>query len=202
MKCGGMPNQHDHTASAGQMVGTRSQVSNHSAAGPTSAEGATSVEVVERIEATPESVLHAAPLRAAQPLLGEKRSGKLIISKEDLEQYVKGQYMDAASDTPLGSPGYVPHPDLPKTPFDTSPPRLCEIREALWKARSGSAPGPNSPPYKMYKNCPQVTKIVWNLIRVVWKKKSIPAEWKEAVGIFIPKEQNSTAIRSSRALPC
>ncbi|KAL7836380.1 hypothetical protein AOLI_G00276640 [Acnodon oligacanthus] len=41
--------------------------------------------------------------------------------------------MDAARDTPLGSPGYIPRPDLPKTPFDTSPPRLCEIREALQK---------------------------------------------------------------------
>ncbi|KAL7847813.1 hypothetical protein AOLI_G00225310 [Acnodon oligacanthus] len=94
------------------------------------------------------------PFKYARQLLDEKRSGKLIISKEDLEQYIKGQYMDEARDTPLGSPGYIPHPDLPKTLFDTSPPRLCEIREALQKARSGSAPGPNGLPYKLYKACP------------------------------------------------
>ncbi|KAL7853191.1 hypothetical protein AOLI_G00200350 [Acnodon oligacanthus] len=140
------------------------------------------------------------PFKYAHQLLDEKRSGKLIISKEDLEQYIKSQYMDAARDTPLGTQGYIPRPDLPKTPFNTSSPRLCEIREDLWKARSGSAPGPNGLPYKLYKNCPQVTKIVWNLMRVVWKKKSIPAEWQEAVGIFIPKEQNSTIISQFRSI--
>ncbi|KAL6487621.1 hypothetical protein MHYP_G00042470 [Metynnis hypsauchen] len=130
----------------------------------------------------------------------EKRSGKLIISKEDLEQHIKGQYVDVARDTLPDSPGYVPRPDVPKTPFDTSPPRLCEIREALQNARAGSTPGPNVLPYKLYKNCRQVTKIVWNLIRVVWKKKSIPVECQEAVGIFIPKEQNSTAISQFRSI--
>ncbi len=33
-------------------------------------------------------------------------------------------------------PGYVPRPVPPRSPFDTSQPRLCEIREVLKKARS------------------------------------------------------------------
>ncbi len=71
------------------------------------------------------------PFKYAHQLLDEKWSSKLAITKEDLEHYIKGQYTDAAKDTPLGSPGYVPCPDLPRSPFDTSPPRLCEIREVL-----------------------------------------------------------------------
>uniref|UniRef100_A0A3B1JJ67 Reverse transcriptase domain-containing protein n=1 Tax=Astyanax mexicanus TaxID=7994 RepID=A0A3B1JJ67_ASTMX len=354
MKCGRIANQHDRAAAAGQTAGTGSQVSNHSAAGPSSAEQATSAEVLESREATPESTFQAAPppLGVAQPasqrkqlgrrnkikwpksksqeewrslddhlsvvlehslrgtvehklaslsniiyeecrerfgecaekrapaprqkgrrergieelianrrelrkrwrkaapeeweglkllwsdlkqrlgklrraerirkrrqrkekerrdfyrdpfkyacqLLEEKRSGKLSISKEDLEQYIKGQYTDESRDIPLGSPGYVPRPDPPKTAFDIAPPRLSEIKEALRKARSGSAPGPNGIPYKLYKHCPQVTKIVWNLMRVVWKNKSVPAEWQEAVGIFIPKEQNSTTTSQFRSI--
>lgn len=62
------------------------------------------------------------PFKYARQLLEEKRSGRLNISKEELEQYVKGQYTDAAKDTPLGSPGYVPRPAPPSIPFDTSPP--------------------------------------------------------------------------------
>ncbi len=140
------------------------------------------------------------PFKYACQLLDEKWSGKLVITKEDLEHYIKGQYTDAAKDTPLGSPGYVPCPDPPRSPFDTSPLRLCEIREVLKKARSASAPGPNRLPYKVYKNCPQVTKILWKLMRVVWKNQSIPVEWQEAVGIFIPKEWNSTTINQFRSI--
>ncbi len=140
------------------------------------------------------------PFKYARQLLDEKRSGKLVITKEDLEHYIKGQYTDAAKDTPLGSPGYVPRPNPPRSPFDTSPPRLCEIRKVPKKARSASAPGPNGLPYKVYKNCPQVTKILWKLMRVVWKNQSIPVEWQEAVGIFIPKERNSTTINQFRSI--
>lgn len=50
------------------------------------------------------------PFRYARQLLDKKRSGKLAISKEELEQHIKGQYTDAAKDTPLGSPGHVPRP--------------------------------------------------------------------------------------------
>lgn len=116
-------------------------------------------------------------LSSARQLLDDKRSGKLAITKEDLEHYIKGQYTDAAKDTPLGSSGYVLRPDPPRTPFDTSPPRMCKVREVLKKSRSASAPGPNGLPYKVYKNCPQVMKILWKLMQVVWKNQSIPAEW-------------------------
>ncbi len=139
------------------------------------------------------------PLPSCQ-LLDKKRSGKLAISKEELERHIKGQYTDAAKDTSLGSPGHVPHPDSPKSPFDTSPPRLSEVKEVLKRARSASAPGPNGLPYKLYKNCPQVSKILWKPMCIAWKKQSIPAEWQEAVGIFIPKEQNSTNISQFRPI--
>lgn len=64
------------------------------------------------------------PYRFAKELLDEKRSGKLDISKEELEEYIKSQYSDKRRTTPLGSPGYVPQPVLPTVPFDTAPPKL------------------------------------------------------------------------------
>ncbi len=94
----------------------------------------------------------------------------------------------------------MPQPDPPRTPFDTSPPRLCEIRVVLKKARSASAPSPNGLPYKVYKNCPQVTKILCKLMWVVWKNQFIQVEWQEAVVIFIPKEWNSTTIDQFRSI--
>ncbi len=64
------------------------------------------------------------PYRFARELLDEKRSRKLDICKEELEQYFKSQYSDNRQTIPLGSPGYVPQPVLPTVPFDKSPPKL------------------------------------------------------------------------------
>lgn len=98
---------------------------------------------------------------------------------------------DNRRETPLCSPGHMPRPDPPTLPFDTSPPKLREVEEVIKKARSVSAPGPNGLPYKLYKNCPQVVKLLWRLMKTAWKNQQVPAEWQQAVGVFIPKEQSS-----------
>ena len=37
----------------------------------------------------------------------------------------------------------------------------------LRKARSKSAAGPNGVPYKLYKNCPGVAKLMWHYMKVI-----------------------------------
>ncbi|KAJ8351716.1 hypothetical protein SKAU_G00231920 [Synaphobranchus kaupii] len=92
------------------------------------------------------------PFRHARQLLEEKQSGRLEATKE--VEHIRGQYSDPVEKTPLGTSGYVPRPPPPTTQFDSSPPRLSEVRAVVKKARSASAPGPNGIPYKLYKNCP------------------------------------------------
>ena len=67
MKCGRTPNQHDRTASAGQMEETQRQVTNHRAAGPNNAERVTSVDAGEEMDA------HAVPSRVPCPLESRKQ---------------------------------------------------------------------------------------------------------------------------------
>lgn len=86
--------------------------------------------------------------------------------QERLETIGKESSHDAARETLLGSPGYIPHPPPPSIVFDTSPPRQSKIVEVLRKAESASAPGPNGLSYKFFKNCPQVTAILWKLMMV------------------------------------
>lgn len=131
------------------------------------------------------------PFKHARQLLEDKRSGKLEITKSELESYIKEQYSDPAKSTPLGSPGYVPRPAPPTSLFDAALPKLSEVTEVVRKARSASAPGPNGIPYKLYKYCPGVLRHLWKLLRVAWKNQVIPSEWQRAVTVFIPKEQNS-----------
>ncbi|KAJ8361990.1 hypothetical protein AAFF_G00407370 [Aldrovandia affinis] len=120
------------------------------------------------------------PFRHARGLLEEKTSGTLDVSKEDLEEHIRAQYSDPARNNPLGSPGYVPRPTEPSALFDTSPPKLSEVRQVIQRARSASAPGPNGIPYKLYKNCPRVLKLLWTLMRVTWNKQSMLYTPREA----------------------
>lgn len=66
----------------------------------------------------------------------------------------------------------------------------------LVKARSASAPGLNGGPYRVYKSCPMVQKLLWNLMRVTWKTQTIPSEWPEAVTAFIPNRIPVTSTTS------
>ena len=140
------------------------------------------------------------PFKHARQLLEEKKSGKLEITNEQLEQHVRKQYSDPARNVPLGTPGYVPRPTPPTSKFNIMPPKLSEVRHVVEKARSSSAPGPNGVPYKLYKNCPKVLELLWYLMRTVWKKRSIPSEWQRAVAVFIPKEENSKNIGQFRSI--
>ena len=138
------------------------------------------------------------PFKHARQLLEEKKSGKLEITREQMEQHAIRQCSDPSREIPLGTPGYVPQPAPPKAEFNIMPPKLSEVRQAVKKARSSSAPGPNGVPYKLYKNCPKVLEMLWYLMRTVWKRQTIPSEWQRAVAVFIPKEENSRDIGQFR----
>lgn len=140
------------------------------------------------------------PFKYARQMLDEKRSGKLNVSKEELEQHIKSQYSDSKRTSHLGSPGYVPRPAPPTLPYNSSPPKLREVEEVIRKARSASAPGPNGLPYKLYKNCPQVVKALWKLMKTAWRKQQVPAEWP-SVYLF-PRSRTPRPSASSEALPC
>ena len=55
-------------------------------------------------------------------------------------------------------------------------------------------------PYKLYKMCPLLLRRLWRLLKVVWRKGDVPASWKEAEGIFTPKERNSKMVNQFRTI--
>ncbi|KAJ8334018.1 hypothetical protein SKAU_G00413370 [Synaphobranchus kaupii] len=140
------------------------------------------------------------PFKYARGLLEETKSGKLETTAEELQNHIKEQLGDSSRNIPLGSPGHVPRPPEPASQFDTSPPKWTEIKQVVEKARSASAPGPNGVPYKVYKNCSMVLKLLWRLMRVAWKTQSIPLSWIRAVTTFIPKEKDSRNITQFRGI--
>ncbi|KAK0150886.1 hypothetical protein N1851_008008 [Merluccius polli] len=104
------------------------------------------------------------PFKFAKSLLEEKKNGKLEATAQELEEHMKSQLGDHEKNIPLGSPGHVARPAEPESQFDTTPPRWAEIRQVVDKAKSASAPGLNGVPYRVYKSCPMVLKLLWKLM--------------------------------------
>lgn len=96
------------------------------------------------------------PFKHARQLLEEKKSSKLEVTREQLEQHVRRQYNDPTRNVPLGTPGYVPRPTPPTSNFNVMPPKLSDVRHVVEKARSSSALGSNGVTCKLYNNCPKV----------------------------------------------
>lgn len=122
----------------------------------------------------------------------------LHITEQELEDYIKMQINDSLRESPLGLWDHVPCPAELATQFNTNPPKWSEIKQVV--ERAASAAGPNGVPYKVYKNCPMVLKLLWKMTGAAWKSKAIPPAWNKAVTTFIPKEKDSHNISPFRGI--
>ncbi|XP_035683116.1 uncharacterized protein LOC118420431 [Branchiostoma floridae] len=142
------------------------------------------------------------PFRFTKKLLGAKTSGRLTCSREDVESYLQKTHGDSERETPLQErpPEEFPDPRQPIRELDCSELKLAEVKEVIRKARAGSAPGPSGIPYRVYKKCPKLTRRLWSLLKVVWRKKKVPQEWKKAEGVFCPKQEKAVNIEQFRTI--
>lgn len=109
-------------------------------------------------------------------LLGQKRSGKLVCSQEEMNQYLSNTYSDPKREQDLGQCDILIDPPEPSTQFDLSELQLKEVIEVVPKARAGSAPGPSNTSYKVYKNCSKLLFHLWKILRVIWRRGKIPEQ--------------------------
>ncbi|KAL1279297.1 hypothetical protein QQF64_025970 [Cirrhinus molitorella] len=140
------------------------------------------------------------PFKVVKGIFTKEKNGSLKTSKEQVEGHLRTIYTDEKKDEPIVISTDIPPISLPQHQFDISPTKLSEVRQAVKKARSASAPGPNGVPYSVYKNAPDVLKILWKNMKVAWDKQIIPKAWRRAGGVFIPKEKNSTIIEQFRQI--
>ena len=142
----------------------------------------------------------ADPYNFTRKLLGKEASGRLNCPIEEVENHLKDVHSDEHSNEDLGEWGSLLEAKEPEVAFDSSEPRLKEIQAMLKKARSGSAPGPNGITYQVYKKCPRLTRRLWRLLRVVWRKSESVSSWSRAEGCFIPKQKNAEKITEFRTI--
>ena len=140
------------------------------------------------------------PFKFTKKLLNDKTSGDLVISKEEIEKHIKTIHSDPERHINLPNQEKLIKPDLPTIQFDETPLTIKEVRAVVKKARAGSAPGPNGIPYKVYKMCDGLLRILYQLLKVHWSKRKLAKCNMSSEGISIPKEENSTTKEQFRTV--
>ena len=129
------------------------------------------------------------PFNFTKGLLGQQRSGRLHCPKEEVEAYLQETHSDEQRDEELGPYPRALDVEPPKKLMEVKEPTWREVTEVVRKARSGSAPGPNGIPYKVYKKCPKVLRKVWQLFRVMWRKRDYTIMLEGGRGMFRAKRE-------------
>ncbi|XDV27663.1 hypothetical protein PO909_031163 [Leuciscus waleckii] len=140
------------------------------------------------------------PFGFIKKLLGQKRSGHLACPVEEIDNHLHATFSDTLRDHDLGPCRDLVAPPEPGTQFDCAEPTLKEVEEAVGAARSSSAPGPSGVPYKVYKQCPQLLRRLWKILKVIWRRGKVAAQWRYAEGVWIPKEEGSCNIDQFRII--
>ncbi|KAJ8010015.1 hypothetical protein DPEC_G00070580 [Dallia pectoralis] len=112
----------------------------------------------------------ANPFKFTKDLLGQKRSGQLACSQEEIEHHLKETYSDPLREQELGECSTLINPPGPSVQFNMAELQLNEVRVVARKARASSAPRPSGTSYKVYKNCPKLLLRLWKILRVIWRR--------------------------------
>ena len=139
------------------------------------------------------------PFRFMKNLFTEEKSISFKIPKKEFESHIKRNMNENRLEK---GPVLSDIPPLPKIecPFDDSLPKLSEIIKVTMKAWEASAPGLNGIPYRIYKGAPDVLKLLWKQMRILWKKQTIQKSWRRAGGILITREKNAKSIDQFRQI--
>ena len=120
------------------------------------------------------------PFGFTKKLLGQKRDGNLVCSKEELELHLQNTYRDPNRELELGQCDILLDPPPPTQDFDAREPLLNEVQEVVRRSKSRSAPGLSGVLYKVYKYYPRLLKHLWKILRVVWRRGKVAQQWIRA----------------------
>ena len=139
------------------------------------------------------------PYGYARQVLNPKVTGKLKDSKEEVESHLHRVH-SAEEEEDFEIPEDLHEFPEPEQSFNMEPPTFREFDQYLRKTRMKSAPGPNGVPYKVYKKCPKVARLLYSYLKEMWKKASVSDSWRRAEGTFLPKENGATTVDKFRTV--
>ena len=140
------------------------------------------------------------PYDFSRNLLNPKPKGVLKSTREEVEDYLHKVHSDPERGENLEMTEEMWEHEEPETEFNNKPPTYAEFTKRLRRTRTKSAPGPNGVPYRVYKRCPEVAKLLYQYLRSMWANNKVSDTWREAEGVFIPKEENASSVEKFRTI--
>ena len=58
----------------------------------------------------------------------------------------------------------------------------------------------NGVPYTVYKRYPGILKLLWKVLYTIWRRGRVANQWRQAKGVWIPKEEKSKEINQFRII--
>ena len=112
---------------------------------------------------------------------------KLTVDKLTLDKYKSASVEDKFYDVPLHPVEGLPSSPNLKVPFSSKSLSFDEFSAILATRRNASCPGLNAIPYKVYKQCTQIRKFLFNIFCSCLKDSVVPLQWRNAMEHYIPK---------------
>ena len=140
------------------------------------------------------------PFEFSRKIINPKPKGRLKSSKEDVEAHLEKVHSKSPKEGQSQNCEEMWKYPEPEHPINNDCPSFKEFNQKLRKTRTKSAPGPNGVPYRVYKRCPKVARLLWEYLRNLWERNEISNSWRKAEGIFIPKEEGASSVEKFRTI--
>ena len=140
------------------------------------------------------------PFEFGREVVAPKPRGEIHSSKQEVQGHLYKAHSDPSREEERKIQEDLWVYQEPKVEFNNELPTWSEVSKRLRKTRSKSAPGPNGVPYLVYKRCQGLARLLWQYLRGIWRKNGISKSWRNAEGIFIPKDNGATSVEKFRTV--
>ncbi len=120
------------------------------------------------------------PNAFAHNLFNPPHAGVPTFTKDIAEAYFTDICRDDDRSYEYQAPDVLPRPSPPMTAFNMEFPSFDQFSKICWRKRNKSAPGCNGISYQVYKCCPKIRTILWEILNRIWLCQQIPSVWKVA----------------------
>ena len=127
------------------------------------------------------------PFQASKEMLSPRVQSELNVSKEVLDEYVRGVASDPDREKELGELAGLPDPPAHRCNINKKAFLRSHFLSILKRKKGSSRPGPNQISYKVYKLCERVREYLFEILNAALRAKVVPLCWRVSDGIMIPK---------------
>ena len=131
------------------------------------------------------------PYQAGKELLDSNSDAKLTVDQLTLDKFKSTSVEDKSYDVSLHPLEGLPSSPNLKVPFSSKSLSFDEFSAILATRRNASCPGLNAIPYKVYKQCTQIRKFLFNIFYSCLNYSVVLLQWSYAMEHYIPKTQPS-----------